>query len=149
MQRKRWRLYFCTSERKIARELYLQESCLSILWRWYGWQFWVPARLRTGEHGVCEAGMKRIANTSTIQTYTINAGIRDLMAWGYNIKRARCSGSGKQSLGVWLLYRLKKNWWFAWDWESNSCAWASWLIRYDKHPFLTQEIRQEGQVIQR
>jgi len=30
MQRKRWRLYFWVSERKIAWELYLQASCPSV-----------------------------------------------------------------------------------------------------------------------
>jgi len=32
LQRKRWRLYFCSSERKIAQELYqYQASCSSVL----------------------------------------------------------------------------------------------------------------------
>jgi len=32
LQRKRWRLYFFSSERKIARELCLQASCSSVIW---------------------------------------------------------------------------------------------------------------------
>lgn len=52
--------------------------------------------------------MKWIGNTTTTQTLTINAGFSDLMAWGYNIMRASCSGLGKKQRLEISYWRVKR-----------------------------------------
>ena len=124
---------------------HLAQSSFGVVWLTLLW----ASAVRTRKPGVCGAGMKGKGKSYTNLSHTINSGDSDLMAEVYNIMWARCIGRGKKQRVATSYWLIKKIWWSAWDGEWNSWAWASWLIQYDKQPFLTQEIRQEGQVIQR